>query len=105
MSSSSSSSHATVTYTSISSFNDGPSFGIPLVDMYESEPRAPKAAPQSPDQAPLLQVHALVYPEYLAPSDGDLDPAKAQPLPASVLPTAFSPDYSADFKPIKEDLE
>ncbi|GKA94131.1 hypothetical protein Tco_0816117 [Tanacetum coccineum] len=81
--SSSPSSQTTVTYTLIPSFNDRPSFGIPLVDVYESEPGAPEAAPQSPDQAPLLPVHAPVYPEYLAPCDDDLDPAEAQPLPAS----------------------
>ncbi|GJZ89275.1 hypothetical protein Tco_0661057, partial [Tanacetum coccineum] len=46
-----------------------------------------------------------MYPEYLAPSNDDLDPAEAQPLPASVSPTALLPDYSADSEPFKEDLE
>ncbi|GKE21820.1 hypothetical protein Tco_1433332, partial [Tanacetum coccineum] len=41
MSSSSSSSHATVTYTSISSDDDLPSWGIPLMDAYEPETKAP----------------------------------------------------------------
>ncbi|GJX88112.1 hypothetical protein Tco_0340126 [Tanacetum coccineum] len=44
---SSSPSHATVTYTSMSSDNDVPSWGIPLMDAYESDPEAPEAAPQS----------------------------------------------------------
>ncbi|GKF18975.1 hypothetical protein Tco_0063893 [Tanacetum coccineum] len=81
---SSSPSHATVTYTSMSSDNDVPSWGIPLMDAYESDPEAPEAAPQSPDQAPLSPAHAPVYPEYHAPSDDDLEPAEAQPLPAFV---------------------
>nr|GEW19757.1 retrotransposon protein, putative, Ty1-copia subclass [Tanacetum cinerariifolium] len=102
---SSSSSHATVTYTSMSSDDDVPSWDIPLMDAYESNLEAPKAAPQSPDQASLFPTHALVYPEYLAPSDDDLDPSEAQPLPASISPTVLSSDYSTDFMPVKEDLE
>ncbi|GKA24034.1 putative reverse transcriptase domain-containing protein [Tanacetum coccineum] len=88
---SSSPSHATVTYTSMSSDNDVPSWGIPLMDAYESDPEAPEAAPQSPDQAPLSPAHAPVYPEYHAPSDDDLEPAEAQAFtrisaPAPPLP-------------------
>ncbi|GKD14660.1 hypothetical protein Tco_1199067 [Tanacetum coccineum] len=71
----------------------------------ESDSEAPEAAPQSPDQAPLSPAHAPVYLEYLAPSDDDLEPAEAQPLPASVSPTVLSPDYLADFEPVEEDLE
>ncbi|GJS26879.1 retrovirus-related pol polyprotein from transposon TNT 1-94 [Tanacetum coccineum] len=48
MSSSSSSSHATITYTSVSSDDDLPSWSIPLMDAYEPE-------------APLSPVHALVW--------------------------------------------
>ncbi|GJV57624.1 hypothetical protein Tco_1458629 [Tanacetum coccineum] len=81
---SSSPSHATVTYTSMSSDDDVPSWGIPLMDAYDFDPEAPEAAPQSPDQAPLSPAHAL-------------------PLPASVSPTAFSPDYSTDSKPAEKD--
>nr|GEW56010.1 reverse transcriptase domain-containing protein [Tanacetum cinerariifolium] len=100
-----SSSHATVTYTSMSSDNDVPSWGIPLMDAYESEHEAPKAAPQSPDQAPLSPLHAFEYPEYFAPSDDDLEPAKAQPLPTSVSHTVLSPGYSADYKPMENPEE
>nr|GEV11739.1 hypothetical protein [Tanacetum cinerariifolium] len=42
----------------MSSDNDVPSWGIPLIDAYESNPEAPKATPQSPDQAPLSPTHA-----------------------------------------------
>ncbi|GJR65392.1 hypothetical protein Tco_0011457 [Tanacetum coccineum] len=45
-----------------------------------------------------------MYPEYVAPSDDDL-PAEDQPLLASALPTALSPDYLADSEPIEDDLE
>ncbi|GKA58524.1 putative reverse transcriptase domain-containing protein, partial [Tanacetum coccineum] len=62
-----------------------------------------EAALHSPDQAPLSPAHALMYPEYLAPSDDDLEPAKAQSLPVSVSPTALSLDYSADSEPVEED--
>ncbi|GJZ90357.1 hypothetical protein Tco_0662284 [Tanacetum coccineum] len=58
MCSSSSSSYATVTYTSISSDDDLPPWGFHLKHAYE--PEALKAAPQSPNQAPLSPVHALV---------------------------------------------
>ncbi|GJX14274.1 hypothetical protein Tco_0206032 [Tanacetum coccineum] len=50
---SSSSSHATITYTSVSGDSDGPSFGILLVDVYGYESDASEAAPQSPEHAPL----------------------------------------------------
>nr|GEY45416.1 hypothetical protein [Tanacetum cinerariifolium] len=103
MSSSSSSSHAIVMYTSISSDDDLPLWGISLMDAYELE--APEAAPQSPDQALLSVVHASVYPKYLTSSDNDITPAEDQPLPASALPTTLSSNYSADSKPIEEDLK
>ncbi|GKG58939.1 hypothetical protein Tco_0602648, partial [Tanacetum coccineum] len=60
---------------------------------------------QSPDQALLSPAHAPVYPEYLAPSDDDLEPAEAQPLLVSVSPTTLSPNYLADSEPVKEDPE
>nr|GEZ16214.1 hypothetical protein [Tanacetum cinerariifolium] len=81
MSSLSSSSHTTVTYTCVSSGNDLPSRGIPLMEAYEPE-------------APLSPVYAFEYSEYLAPSDDDITPAEDQPLPAS--PIAFSLGYIAD---------
>ncbi|GKB10486.1 hypothetical protein Tco_0844409 [Tanacetum coccineum] len=100
---SSSSSHAIVTYTSMSSDDDVLSWGIPLMDAYESNPEAPEAAPQSLDQAPLSPAHAPVYPEYLAPSDDDLEPAEAQSLPVSVSLTTLLPNYLADSEPVEED--
>ncbi|GKC26957.1 hypothetical protein Tco_1034251 [Tanacetum coccineum] len=87
----------------MSNDDDVPSWGIPLMDAYESDPEAPEAALQSPDQAPLSPAHAPVYPEYLAPFDDDLEPAEAQPLPASISPTVLSPYYLADSKPVEED--
>ncbi|GJT02525.1 putative reverse transcriptase domain-containing protein [Tanacetum coccineum] len=73
--------------------------------MSKSDSEAPEVAPQSPDQAPLSFPHDPMYSEYLAPSDDDLEPAEAQLLPASVSPTALSPDYSVDSEPVEEDLE
>ncbi|GKB87887.1 hypothetical protein Tco_0960159 [Tanacetum coccineum] len=101
----SSSSHATVTYTSMSNDDDVPSWGIPLMDAYESEPEAPETVLQSLDQAPLSPAHAPVYLKYLAPSDDELEPAEAQTLPASVSPTALSPDYSMESESVEEDPE
>nr|GEU79555.1 hypothetical protein [Tanacetum cinerariifolium] len=75
------------------------------MDAYESDPKAPEAAPQSPEQALLSQVPTPVYPEYFAPSDDDVKLAKAQPLPLSVSPTALSQDYVSDFKPFEEEEE
>ncbi|GKA56585.1 hypothetical protein Tco_0755657 [Tanacetum coccineum] len=57
------------------------------------------------DQAPLLPAHAPEYPEYLAPSDDDLEPAEAQPIHAFVSPTVLSLDYSTDFESVEEDPE
>ncbi|GJX61016.1 hypothetical protein Tco_0293916 [Tanacetum coccineum] len=71
----SSSSHTTVTYTSLSGNSDGPSWGIHL--MPGSDSKALEAAPQSPDHAPFSPVHAPEYPEYATPSDDDLEPAEA----------------------------
>ncbi|GJS22321.1 hypothetical protein Tco_0450953 [Tanacetum coccineum] len=42
---SSSLSHATVMYTSISNDDDLPSWGIPLMDAYESDPETPDVTP------------------------------------------------------------
>nr|GEV46552.1 hypothetical protein [Tanacetum cinerariifolium] len=92
MSSSSSSSHATVTYTYVSSNTDLPSWGIPLLEAYESDP-----------EAPLSPVHAPEDPEYLAPSDNDIAPVEDQPLPA--LPIALLPGYIADLESIEDNFE
>ncbi|GJW64944.1 hypothetical protein Tco_1331930 [Tanacetum coccineum] len=64
---SSSSSHATMTYTSISTDSDLPPWGFHLI-----KPEAPESAPQSPEQGPLLPVPTPEYPKYLASSDDDI---------------------------------
>ncbi|GJS37955.1 hypothetical protein Tco_0536337 [Tanacetum coccineum] len=103
-------SHGTVTYTSISSDDDLPSWGIPLLEAYESDLETPEAAPQSPDQAPLSPLPAPEYPEYVAPSDDDL-PAEDQPLPADASPTTHSPaptDFTSpasDSVPLSEETK
>nr|GEV63727.1 hypothetical protein [Tanacetum cinerariifolium] len=92
MSSSSSSSHATVTYIYVSSDTDLPSWGIPLLEAYEYG-----------QEAPLSLVHALEDPECLLPSDDDIAPVEDQPLPA--LPIVLSPGYIADSVPIEDNFE
>nr|GEV20419.1 retrotransposon protein, putative, Ty3-gypsy subclass [Tanacetum cinerariifolium] len=86
----SSDSHATITYTSMSS--------------YEVIVNGPKAPP-SPDYIPGPEAPPLPdyipgpkYQEYLPPTD-DVFPAKEQPLPAAVSPTAVLPGYIADSEP------
>nr|GEY54104.1 putative reverse transcriptase domain-containing protein [Tanacetum cinerariifolium] len=102
----SSDSHATITYTSMSSYEvivNG-YFVMPMepLDPYaqlvmEAPPSpdyipGPKAPP-SPDYIP-----GPKCPEYLPPAD-DVFPAEEQPLPAAVSPTAESPRYIADSEP------
>ncbi|GJZ34175.1 hypothetical protein Tco_0579611 [Tanacetum coccineum] len=81
---SSSESHATVTYTSISFDSNLPPRGFHLMDLDEFE--APEEASQSPEQAPpspyyvpslehppsLDYVLVLKYPKYLVPSDDEI---------------------------------
>nr|GEY44559.1 hypothetical protein [Tanacetum cinerariifolium] len=75
--------HSTVTYTSIS-----------------SDDRSLDA--ESPGEPPPQDfVLELVYPEFMPPKDNVL-PAKEQPLPATVSPTADSPGYITETDP-KED--
>nr|GEX60259.1 hypothetical protein [Tanacetum cinerariifolium] len=86
---SSDSAHSAVTYTSISSDSDGPSWGIPLmnagefleIDPYEEVAQQGQVHPLSPAYIPdpmELDEHAPVYvpepehPEYHAPSDDDI---------------------------------
>nr|GEZ77166.1 hypothetical protein [Tanacetum cinerariifolium] len=99
---SSSSSHVTVIYTS--TYSDMPSWAIPLMEAYESDPKAPEAAPQSLEQVPLSHVLAPEYLEYLASSNDDI-PAEDQSLPADASPNARLPGYITDFKPIEDDSE
>nr|GEZ42913.1 hypothetical protein [Tanacetum cinerariifolium] len=74
-------SSSTVTYTSISSDSDLPPWGFHLIS--NAEPQSPKAAVQSPEQAPLS-------PDY--------------PLPVDASSTALSPGYVAD-SDLEEDHE
>nr|GEX53932.1 hypothetical protein [Tanacetum cinerariifolium] len=114
-----SSSDSTVTYTSVS-FEDVPFRGICFFGM--EQPDSPEAATQSPIQTPqvpqdederdpmFIQPHdpdyvpGPMYPEYISPKDGHILPAKEQPLPPVVSPTAESPEYVAESDP-EEDPE
>nr|GEX03865.1 hypothetical protein [Tanacetum cinerariifolium] len=86
---SSNNAQSTVTYTSISSDSDGPSWGIPLMnvgelsemDPYEEVAKQGQVPPLSPAYVPgliELDEHVPVYvpelehPEYHAPSDDDI---------------------------------
>ncbi|GJT02784.1 hypothetical protein Tco_0823953 [Tanacetum coccineum] len=80
---------------------DLPPWGFHLMEAYE--PEVPEPAPHSLDLAP--PAPASEYPKYVAPVDDDLSSAEDQPLPDSVSPTAFSPDYIADSEPDEDDHE
>nr|GEU55321.1 hypothetical protein [Tanacetum cinerariifolium] len=102
----SSNSHATINYTSMSSYEvivNG-YFGMPMdpLDPYE---QLVMEAPPSPDYIPgpetppsLDYIPGPEYPEYLPPAD-DVFPAKEQPLPAAISPTAESPGYIMNSEP------
>nr|GFC71486.1 hypothetical protein [Tanacetum cinerariifolium] len=102
----SSDSHATITYTLMSSYEvivNG-YFGIPM-DPLDPYAQLVVEAPPSPDYIPGPEAPPLPdyipgpeYPEYLPPAD-DLFPAKEQLLPAAVSPTAESPGYITDSEP------
>nr|GFA58610.1 hypothetical protein [Tanacetum cinerariifolium] len=120
----SSDSHATITYTSMSSYEvivNG-YYGMPMDPLdpyvqlvievppspdYISRPEAPPSpdyipgpeAPPSPDYIPGPE-----YPEYLPPAD-DVLPAEEQPLPAAVSPTTESPGYITESEPEMEPEE
>nr|GEU90988.1 hypothetical protein [Tanacetum cinerariifolium] len=108
----SSDSHATITYTSMSSYEvivNG-YFGMPMdpLDLYVQlvikAPPSPEyipgpEAPPSPDYIPGPE-----YPEYLPPAD-DVLPAEEQPLPAAVSPTVESPGYITNSEPEMEPEE
>nr|GFB99072.1 hypothetical protein [Tanacetum cinerariifolium] len=120
----SSNSHATITYTSMSSYEvivNG-YYGMPMDPLdpyvqlvmgappspdYIPEPEAPPSpdyilepeVPPSPDYIPGPE-----YPEYLPPAD-DMLPTEEQPLPAAVLPTAESPGYIMESEPEMEPEE
>ncbi|GJX30728.1 hypothetical protein Tco_0240583 [Tanacetum coccineum] len=73
----------------MSSDDDVPSWGIPLIDAYESDPEAPEAALQSPEQAPLSPAHALPveeHPEEDPEEDPGEDPSKEEEEELLALP-------------------
>nr|GFB06369.1 hypothetical protein [Tanacetum cinerariifolium] len=117
----SSDSHATITYTSMSSYEvivNG-YYGMPMdpldpyVQLVMDAPPSPDyipghEVPPSPDyipgpEAPLSPnyIPRPEYPEYLPPVD-DVLPAEEQPLPAAVSPTAESPGYITESEPEME---
>nr|GEV42342.1 hypothetical protein [Tanacetum cinerariifolium] len=107
-----------VTYTSISFYSDGPSWGIPLmnvgefmeIDPYEEVAQQGQAHPLSPAyvQDPMeLDEHVPVYvpelehPKYHAPSDDDIQ-VKDQPHIDDASPIAESPGYITDSDSMEE---
>nr|GEV27358.1 hypothetical protein [Tanacetum cinerariifolium] len=99
-------SHATITYTLMSSYEvivNG-YFGMPM-DPLDPYAQLVMEAPPSPDYIPGLEappspdyIPGPEYPEYLSPAD-DVFPAVEQPLPAAVSPTTESPEYITDSEP------
>nr|GEZ02461.1 putative reverse transcriptase domain-containing protein [Tanacetum cinerariifolium] len=108
-----------VTYTSISSDSDGPSWVIPLMNADELPEMDPYEEVAQQGQVPPLS-HAYVsdpmelgehvpvyvpepeHPEYHAPSDDDIQ-VKDQPHADGALPTAESPRYIDDSDLMGED--
>ncbi|GKF37235.1 hypothetical protein Tco_0113993, partial [Tanacetum coccineum] len=110
-----------VTYTSISFDLNGPSWGIPLVniselpeiDPYKEVAQQGQAPPLSPAYVPdpiELDEHVPVYvlePEHLkhhVPSDDDIQ-VEDQPYAEDASPTAESPRYVADSDLLEEDTD
>nr|GEY33721.1 reverse transcriptase domain-containing protein [Tanacetum cinerariifolium] len=120
----SSDSHATITYTSMSSYevivNGYYRMHIdpldPYIQLVMEAPPSPDyipgpEAPPSPDYIPRPEVPPSPdyipepeYPEYLPPAD-DVLPAEEQPLPAAVSPTTESPGYITESEPEMEPEE
>ncbi|GKE35958.1 hypothetical protein Tco_1455280 [Tanacetum coccineum] len=105
-----------VTYTSISSDSDGPSWGIPLMnagkhpemDPYEEVAQQGQAAPLSPTYVPdpieikhhiPVYIPEPVYLEYHVPSNDDIE-IEDQPYATDASPSTLSLGYIA-----KTDLE
>ncbi|GJY84127.1 hypothetical protein Tco_0497503 [Tanacetum coccineum] len=110
---------STVTYTSISSDSNRPSWGIPLVnagelsemDPYEEVSQQGQAPPLSPAYVPdpmELDDHVPVYvlepkhPEYHVPSDDDIQ-VEDQPYADDASPIAESPGHIADSESMEGD--
>nr|GEZ72435.1 hypothetical protein [Tanacetum cinerariifolium] len=108
----SSDSNATITYTSMSSYEVivNRYFGMPM-DPLDPYAQLIIEVPPSPDYIPGPEalpspdcIPGPEYPEYLLPAD-DVLPAEEQPLPADVLPTFESPGYITDLEPEMEPEE
>ncbi|GKE87210.1 hypothetical protein Tco_1564685, partial [Tanacetum coccineum] len=107
-----------VTYTSISSDSNRPSWGIPLMnagelsemDPYEEVAQQGQAPPLSPAYVPdpmELDKHVPVYvpePEHHVPSDDDVQ-VKDQPYAEDASPTAESLGYISDSDSMEEDTD
>ncbi|GKF53917.1 hypothetical protein Tco_0160827, partial [Tanacetum coccineum] len=108
-----------VTYTAVSSpFGGLSDIGSSRVDGPPVMPEDPYAyvvdafqAPPSPDYVPVHGYPLLpnfvseqVYPEFM-PLEDEVLPAKEQPLPATVPPTANSPGYVPESDPEEDDDE
>nr|GEU56213.1 hypothetical protein [Tanacetum cinerariifolium] len=110
-----------VTYTSISSDLDGPSWGIPLMnagelsemDLYEEVAQQGQVPPLSPsyvhnpielDEHVLAYVLELEHSEYHVPSNDDIQ-VEDQPYADDAPSTAESPGYIADSDSIEEDTD
>nr|GFA22554.1 hypothetical protein [Tanacetum cinerariifolium] len=120
----SSNSHATITYTSMSSYEvivngyyEMPMDPLdPYVQLVMEAPPSPDyipgpEAPPSPDYIPRPEappspdyIPGPEYPEYLPPAD-DVLPAEEQLLPAAISPTAESPGYITESEPEMEPEE
>ncbi|GJS97236.1 hypothetical protein Tco_0804204 [Tanacetum coccineum] len=77
-----------VTYTSISSYSNGPSWGIPLMSVGKLPEMDPYKEPE--------------HPEYHVPSDDDMQ-VEDQPYLDDASPTAESPGHIADSESMEED--
>ncbi|GKD99671.1 hypothetical protein Tco_1387655 [Tanacetum coccineum] len=108
-----------VTYTSISSDSNRPSWGIPLpnadklleMDPYEEVAQQRQAPPVSPayvldpmelDEHVLVYVPKLEHPEYRVPPDDDIQ-VQDEPYADNASPTPELPGYIADSDSIEED--
>ncbi|GJS02703.1 hypothetical protein Tco_0319211 [Tanacetum coccineum] len=107
----------TVTYTSISSYSNGPSWGIPLVnagDLPDMDPYEEVA--QQGQAPPLLPAYVLdpmeldehipvivLEPEYHVPSDDDIQ-VEDQPYVDDASPIVELPRHIADSKSMEEDF-
>nr|GEY28591.1 hypothetical protein [Tanacetum cinerariifolium] len=94
------SSHATITYTFVSTNSDLPPWGFHLMEAYE--PEVHELAPHSPNLAPTTL--APEYSEYVAPADDDLSPAEDQQLPITHCSTIPLPQtYQNLFPHLKDE--